>query len=1274
MAVSDINRQIKTPAGGSDAGNQSIVDFNLKVDGALYIPTGTANTFNGGKIRNGALRQTNGFIYHFYNDEWLPVGADLTNYYTKDESNIIFIRNIDLYDVNQDANINISGSAIIGGYIVPSGIVVSNTPNVPGVGAYSVSYQSDIVDTRWYPNDDVGIGHVLRYLKDGTGRLVYGSWDGSTQIQGGSFELNSDFKIIKSLSLDDSPEQILTRTASGEIKYVIPSSIGGDIPIGTDRQVLGYSEGVATPVTLGWKQLSDLPTPPTFSNGVLTGTAFNPDGSALFAFLELALGTPKSDTIPTYSANGVLHVNSGVASGDAVNVGQLGDYLLKSGGIMTGDLILGGTPATSLSAISKGYSEANFNPLLISGTNIKTINGINILGSGNIDVSGGGGGATTWGNIGGNLIDQTDLITALSGKQNSLIGTGFVKSTEGTISYDNNTYLTTASAASSYEPIITKNTAFNKNFGTTSNTVTEGNDSRVNNGQTAFGWGNHALAGYYSSANTPPYPVRSVNGRTGDVTSLANLNTDNTYLNSNQEYYKETSDGSFINIINPVGLNNDNHLFMGSMGSNAYGIGVWQNKSIIESGKSLVIGSYGDIIITNGGTRTPIANIDNLGNYLGGTTAGSYLARKDKGKKVYLIGDSFIGLDVYITTLEQKLGIVFSTIDGLGGSCIASGKENAEGDGTTRPSYVSRINLAVSSDADIILIETGGNDFHYNVPLGEFGSTDVNTFYGALNVMLGAAATSGKTVKITTPILRTDAQKPFALGGLQNWGYIKQYADAISRVAATLGITVIDQFYGSGINFNNISVTTIDGIHPSTPKGKELYGNYMVDNWNEKPNNNTIIPNFTWQDVTNSGGNKTNNLIQITGENTVGLQKGLTMFYSSSLDASLIGSYDYPNSVPKNLYLNFSGGNVAINKTSASAILDVGGTANFDGAIKNLVLAGIGDRPVLAGSDGTLKVSSNDYAVRNASNVFTQSNLFQGISQFQALSRFDEVEFTKGGTFTTGTADYYTNNSSTVYTKSNRLTFNNGENNQPVSLSNILLSVPRTYSLPDKNGTFAMLSDIPSTSTQTLQQVLTAGNTATVEPIIQKSGSNITLGLSGGGGANGFTVRGNSRDWYHFVQINGNYTFGANQGDKYFFTNDGKFGVNQSSPSQAIDVIGQVKSTAVGIGNAFNAVSTSGVGFLAQSTSGISISGNSDTGKAARFTTNGGTGVAVDIVNNGTGALLSGINGSGLQLTIHNNGDVEFTTIGVGIIAKSPNGTRWRLTPSDAGTSIWTSL
>lgn len=50
---------------------------------------------------------------------------------------------------------------------------------------------------------------------------------------------------------------------------------------------------------------------------------------------------------------------------------------------------------------------------LVSGTNIKTINGASILGSGNLIVTGSG---ASWGSITGTLSSQTDLNTALAGK------------------------------------------------------------------------------------------------------------------------------------------------------------------------------------------------------------------------------------------------------------------------------------------------------------------------------------------------------------------------------------------------------------------------------------------------------------------------------------------------------------------------------------------------------------------------------------------------------------------------------------------------------------------------------------------------------------------------------------------------------------------------------------------------------------------------------------------------------------------------------------------
>lgn len=103
-------------------------------------------------------------------------------------------------------------------------------------------------------------------------------------------------------------------------------SSGSNVPLGTDRQVLGYVSGEPQAVTLGWMQFSDLPTPPPFEVGVLSGTTFNPDGTAMFYFHELNSGvnaSAKAGTIPIYGAGGVLKVNNGTEDNDAVNLSYL---------------------------------------------------------------------------------------------------------------------------------------------------------------------------------------------------------------------------------------------------------------------------------------------------------------------------------------------------------------------------------------------------------------------------------------------------------------------------------------------------------------------------------------------------------------------------------------------------------------------------------------------------------------------------------------------------------------------------------------------------------------------------------------------------------------------------------------------------------------------------------------------------------------------------------------------------------------------------------------
>jgi len=68
---------------------------------------------------------------------------------------------------------------------------------------------------------------------------------------------------------------------------------------------------------------------------------------------------------------------------------------------------------------------------------------------------------------------------------------------------DNNTIYTSSNG------IVLAGNNFTPTYGTTVNTVAQGNDSRINNGETAFSWGNHANAGYLTNSALSNYYTKN---------------------------------------------------------------------------------------------------------------------------------------------------------------------------------------------------------------------------------------------------------------------------------------------------------------------------------------------------------------------------------------------------------------------------------------------------------------------------------------------------------------------------------------------------------------------------------------------------------------------------------------------------------------------------------------------------------------------------------------------------------------------------------------------
>jgi hypothetical protein len=115
------------------------------------------------------------------------------------------------------------------------------------------------------------------------------------------------------------------------------------------------------------------------------GTKFLADDGT-YKTISSTGGSTGGGTITGVSANGTSIATSGVANIPAATTSKYGVTKLSSSTSSTST-----TLAATASAVKSAYDLANGKQTkLVSGTNIKTINGESILGSGNIVISGGG--------------------------------------------------------------------------------------------------------------------------------------------------------------------------------------------------------------------------------------------------------------------------------------------------------------------------------------------------------------------------------------------------------------------------------------------------------------------------------------------------------------------------------------------------------------------------------------------------------------------------------------------------------------------------------------------------------------------------------------------------------------------------------------------------------------------------------------------------------------------------------------------------------------------
>lgn len=211
----------------------------------------------------------------------------------------------------------------------------------------------------------------------------------------------------------------------------------------------------------------------------------------------------------------------------------------------------------------------------------------------------------------------------------------------------------------------------------------------------------------------------------------------------------------------------------------------------------------------------------NYGYIKPGVTIYKQLSKLN-GLKWNVLGDSITSTD-YVTPnwwqmISNETGIIVNNY-GVSGTSISKMDTTS----SAGLSFVERFE-SMSDDADLITVMGGTND--YKAIMGEWDSTDIKTFCGALNVLMIGLLNKypGKRVAFFLPIQQRDYRSNSKnmntlfnnLTSTSKLGDHELRTYIIKLKCEQYGIPYLDLFYNSGINgVDDNKVYYIDRLHPS---------------------------------------------------------------------------------------------------------------------------------------------------------------------------------------------------------------------------------------------------------------------------------------------------------------------------------------------------------------------------------------------------------------------------------------------------------------------------
>lgn len=368
-------------------------------------------------------------------------------------------------------------------------------------------------------------------------RLIKGTPLTNAELDANFSALNVELgtKLSASSNLSDLANAATARTnlGLGNVENKSSATIRSELTSGNVTTALGFTPYNATNPS-GYIDQAGARS----SISVAGALAYNSTTGVLSYTAPTALSAFSNDTnfITTAGARSAISATQNLSYNSTTGVitgPDLSGYLLSATAATTyqpvdGDLTaiaaLAGTTGLlkKTAANTWALDTTTYQDQLVSGTSIKTVNGQSVLGSGNIQIDGGVTSFNT--RTGAVTLSSTDVTTALGfTPYDATNPSGYITSSALT------PYLTTATAATTYQPLdgdltsiaglagtsgILKKTAANTWVLDTATYLTSYTETdpvflasaaagitsgAIANWNTAYGWGNHASAGYLTS-------------------------------------------------------------------------------------------------------------------------------------------------------------------------------------------------------------------------------------------------------------------------------------------------------------------------------------------------------------------------------------------------------------------------------------------------------------------------------------------------------------------------------------------------------------------------------------------------------------------------------------------------------------------------------------------------------------------------------------------------------------------------------------------------------